>query len=79
VLENSISRSSNEKASRKLDCSISPRLRIKLGARSADRDEKARNDERRQGGAMDTTGMSTTKGNIKRDSDGAPSKKDEKK
>jgi hypothetical protein len=30
-------------------------------------------------GAMDTTGMSTTKGNIKRDKDGAPAPKDEKK
>lgn len=33
----------------------------------------------KQDGAMDTTGMSTTKGNIKRDKDGAPGKKDEKK
>ena len=30
-------------------------------------------------GSMDTTGMSTTKGNIKRDKDGAPAPKDEKK
>jgi hypothetical protein len=30
-------------------------------------------------GSMDTTGMSTTKGNIKRDTDGAPAPKDEKK
>ena len=33
----------------------------------------------KQDGAMDTTGMSTTKGNIKREKDGAPGKKDEKK
>ena len=33
----------------------------------------------KQSGAMDTTGMSTTKGNIKRDKDGAPGKKDERK
>jgi hypothetical protein len=33
----------------------------------------------KENGAMDTTGMSTTKGNIKRDRDGAPAKKDEKK
>ncbi|NOJ38799.1 hypothetical protein [Bradyrhizobium australiense] len=33
----------------------------------------------KQDGAMDTTGMSTTKGNIKRDKDSAPGKKDEKK
>jgi hypothetical protein len=33
----------------------------------------------KQDGAMDTTGMSTTKGNIKRDADGAPARKDEKK
>lgn len=26
----------------------------------------------KQNGAMDTTGMSTTKGNVKRDQDGAP-------
>jgi len=30
-------------------------------------------------GSMDTTGMSATKGNIKRDKDGAPGPKDEKK
>ena len=30
-------------------------------------------------GSMDTTGMSATKGNIKRDKDGAPAPKDEKK
>ena len=30
-------------------------------------------------GSMDTTGMSTTKGNIKRDKDSAPAPKDEKK
>jgi hypothetical protein len=30
-------------------------------------------------GAMDTTGMSATKGNIKRDKDGAPAPKDAKK
>jgi hypothetical protein len=30
-------------------------------------------------GSMDTTGMSTTKGNIKRDTGGAPAPKDEKK
>ena len=30
-------------------------------------------------GSMDTTGMSTAKGNIKRDKDGAPAPKDEKK
>jgi hypothetical protein len=30
-------------------------------------------------GAMDTTGMSPTKGNIKREKDGAPGKKDDKK
>ena len=29
-------------------------------------------------GSMDTTGMSATKGNIKRDKDGAPAPKDEK-
>jgi uncharacterized protein YdeI (BOF family) len=33
----------------------------------------------RPDGSMDTTGMSTTKGNIKREKDGAPGKKDEKK
>ena len=33
----------------------------------------------KENGAMDTTGMSTTKGNIKRDKDGAPAPKDEKK
>ena len=30
-------------------------------------------------GSIDTTGMSATKGNIKRDKDGAPAPKDEKK
>jgi len=30
-------------------------------------------------GSMDTTGMSATKGNIKRDKDGAPAPKDAKK
>ena len=30
-------------------------------------------------GSMDTTGTSTAKGNIKRDKDGAPAPKDEKK
>ena len=30
-------------------------------------------------GSMDTTGTSATKGNIKRDKDGAPAPKDEKK
>jgi hypothetical protein len=30
-------------------------------------------------GSMDTTGMSATKGNIKRDKDSAPAPKDEKK
>jgi len=33
----------------------------------------------KENGAMDTTGMSTAKGNIKRDKDGAPAPKDEKK
>ena len=33
----------------------------------------------KENGALDTTGMSTTKGNIKRDKDGAPAKKDENK
>ena len=33
----------------------------------------------RENGSMDTTGMSATKGNIKRDKDGAPAPKDEKK
>jgi hypothetical protein len=33
----------------------------------------------KENGAMDTTGMGMTKGNIKRDKDGAPSRKDEKK
>jgi uncharacterized protein YdeI (BOF family) len=33
----------------------------------------------RPDGSMDTTGMSTTKGNIKREKDGAPGKKDKKK
>ena len=33
----------------------------------------------KESGAMDTTGMSTTKGNIKRDKDGAPAPKDVKK
>jgi len=33
----------------------------------------------KENGAMDTTGMGTTKGNIKRDKDGAPGKKEEKK
>jgi hypothetical protein len=33
----------------------------------------------KENGAMDTTGMSATKGNIKRDKDGAPAPKDEKK
>jgi hypothetical protein len=32
----------------------------------------------KESGAMDTTGMSTTKGNTKKEKDGAPSKKDEK-
>ena len=38
-------------------------------------------DGAKENGAMDTTGMSTTKGNIKRNKDGAPApgKKDEKK
>ena len=48
--------------------------------RAADRHGEARNDERRQARwSMDTTGMSATKGNIKRDKDGAPAPKDEKK
>jgi hypothetical protein len=33
----------------------------------------------KEGGAMDTTGMSTARGNIKRDRDGAPAPKDAKK
>jgi len=33
----------------------------------------------KQNGSMDTTGMSPTKGNIKREKDGAPAKKEEKK
>ena len=33
----------------------------------------------RRDGAMDTTGMSTNKGNIKREKDGAPGPKDAKK
>ena len=33
----------------------------------------------RPNGSMDTTGMSATKGNVKRDKDGAPAKKDERK
>ena len=33
----------------------------------------------KESGAMDTTGMSPTKGNIKREKDGAPGKKEEKK
>jgi hypothetical protein len=33
----------------------------------------------KENGAMDTTGMSTAKGNIKRDKDGAPAPKAEKK
>ena len=33
----------------------------------------------KENGAMDTTGMSVTKGNIKRDKDGAPGRKDDKK
>jgi hypothetical protein len=33
----------------------------------------------KENGAMDTTGMSTTKGNIKRDKDSAPAPKDQKK
>jgi hypothetical protein len=32
----------------------------------------------KKNGSMDTTGMSTTKGNIKRDKDGAPAPKNEK-
>ena len=38
-------------------------------------------DGAKESGAMDTTGMSTTKGNIKRDKDGAPApdKREEKK
>jgi hypothetical protein len=38
-------------------------------------------DGAKQNGSMDTTGMSTTKGNMKREKDGspAPAKKDEKK
>ena len=36
-------------------------------------------DGAKESGAMDTTGMSTTKGNIKRDKDGAPAPKDDKK
>lgn len=33
----------------------------------------------KENGAMDITGMSTAKGSIKRDKDGAPAPKDEKK
>lgn len=33
----------------------------------------------KENGAMDTTGMGTAKGNIKRDKDGAPAPKDQKK
>ena len=33
----------------------------------------------KQDGSMDTTGMGTAKGNIKREKDGAPAPKDEKK
>jgi hypothetical protein len=33
----------------------------------------------KENGAMDTTGMSPTKGNIKREKDGAPARKEEKK
>jgi len=33
----------------------------------------------KQNGAMATTGMSPTKGNMKREKDGAPSKKEDKK
>lgn len=33
----------------------------------------------KENGAMDTTGMSATKGNVKREKDGAPAPKDEKK
>ena len=33
----------------------------------------------KENGAMDTSGTGTTKGNIKRDKDGAPGKKGEKK
>ena len=33
----------------------------------------------KENGAMDTTGMSATKGNIKRDKDGEAAKKEEKK
>jgi hypothetical protein len=33
----------------------------------------------KESGAMDTSGMSPTKGNVKREKDGAPGKKDEKK
>jgi hypothetical protein len=33
----------------------------------------------KESGAMDTTGMSTAKGNMKRDKDGAPAPKDAKK
>lgn len=36
-------------------------------------------DGAKESGAMDTTGMSATKGNIKRDKDAAPAPKDEKK
>ena len=32
----------------------------------------------KENGAMDTTGTSTTKGNMKRDKDGAPAPRDEK-
>jgi hypothetical protein len=33
----------------------------------------------KEDGKMDTTGMSTTKGNVKRERDGAPAKRDVKK
>ena len=33
----------------------------------------------KESGAMDTSGMSPTKGNMKREKDGAPGKKDDKK
>jgi hypothetical protein len=42
-------------------------------------DKPGMTDGAKPSGAMDTTGMSTTKGNIKRDKDHAPSAKHDKK
>ena len=55
-------------------CAETPALRRKPAWRSPERQARAKPD-----GSIDTTGMSATKGNIKRERDGAPAPKDEKK